>query len=47
MILTIISESPGNNLADIPEQGLKISGQRIAGAMQVPNQLVEIIAQPS
>ena len=35
-----------NNVANILEQGLKIGGQRIAGSMQVPHHLVQIIPEP-
>ena len=45
-ILTIISAPAGNDLANIREQGLKIGGQRIARAMQVPDHLVQIITKP-
>lgn len=32
-------------MADIPEQGLEIGGQRIAGTVKVPQQLIQIVAQ--
>ena len=45
-ILTIIAAPARHDLANILEQGLKIGGQRIAGAMQMPHHLIEIISEP-
>jgi len=44
-ILTIIAAPALDDVANIFEQGLKIGRQRIAGSMQVPNQLIQIISQ--
>ena len=44
-ILTIIAAPARNDLANIREQGLKIGGQRIAGAMQMPHHLIQIISK--
>jgi hypothetical protein len=33
-------------LPDVPEQGLEIGWQRIAGRVQVPHHLVQIISEP-
>jgi hypothetical protein len=38
--------TPCDDLADIVEQGLKVGRQRIAGAMQMPDHLVQIIPKP-
>jgi hypothetical protein len=46
MILTIIAAPALNDVADIREQGLKIGRQRIAGLMEMPHHLVQIIAKP-
>jgi hypothetical protein len=45
-ILTIIAAPTRNNPANIGEQGLEVRGQGIAGLMQVPNHLVQIIPKP-
>ncbi len=45
IILTINAAPTCNDFADIREQGLEIGGQRVAGAMQMTNQLVQIISE--
>jgi len=38
--------SPGKDLTNILEQGIEIGRQRIAGLVQVPHHLVQIISKP-
>ena len=44
-ILTIIVAPAFENLANVPEQRIEVVGHGIAGAVQVPHHLVEVISE--